>query len=124
MVNNQRITECIKMSDDDTVGSWYGGLVVAVTPGNACLIAYGDGDMDDCPIEKVRGLLEMGKLKVLQDERGLVKDEWQAAKAMAASLLKVGGGLRPSRCPSGRGWPGSLQRDYLLRPPSISPNLG
>jgi hypothetical protein len=95
MVVNKRITKCFKSSEDDTVGTWYGGLVLAVNPGIGCLIAFDDGDMHESSIQEMVGLQEMRKLQLMQDERGLVDDNWQATKALGASLLKVGGEYAP-----------------------------
>ena len=83
-----RIQECFKESADDPVGKWYGELVVAVTDEN-CLIACDDGDMSVHSRAEIRGLVEMARLKVLEDARGLVADMWQADKACAVSYLRV-----------------------------------
>ena len=67
MVVNKRITKCFKSSEDDTVGTWYGGLVLAVNPGIGCLIAFDDGDMHESSIQEMVGLQEMRKLQLMQD---------------------------------------------------------
>ena len=95
MVVGQRVKECIKTSEADTVGTWYGATVMAVSNEPAVLAAYDDGDCDDWGLDRVQGLLEMGKLGLLEDGRGLVADEWQVEKALEMSSLKTKDGYMP-----------------------------
>ena len=74
MVVNARVSECFKVDNEDTVGKWFGGMVVAVNE-HHCLIAFYDGDLDEHSLEQVKWLHAMGKLTVQQDERGQVSDE-------------------------------------------------
>ena len=59
------------------MGTWYGATVMPVSNEPAVFAAYDDGDCDDWGLDRVQGLLEMGKLGLLEDGRGLVADEWQ-----------------------------------------------
>ena len=64
MEKKTRVKECFKESEDDTVGSWYGGLVVARTS-SSCLIAFDDGETSVHSSAMMQGLLDMGKLALL-----------------------------------------------------------
>ena len=88
MVEGQRVRECFKMSDDDTVGTWFGGLVVTMEDG-ACMVAYDDGDAARRDREHVQGLVEMGKMDVLDGGSGLSGGNPVREKACEMSRLKV-----------------------------------
>ena len=89
MVVGQRVKECIKTSEGDTVGTWYGATIMVVDDEPACLAAYDDGDCEGWSLARVQGLLEMGKLGLLEDGRGRMADEWQVEKALVMSSLKT-----------------------------------
>ena len=91
-----RIQECFKMSDDvdDTVGKWFGGQVLAVGR-DSCLIGFDDGDLSVHSKESIKWLAEMGKLKLLEETRGLVAGIWQAEKALACSSIRINENYQP-----------------------------
>ena len=89
-----RIKECFGTSVGDEEGKWFGGLVVGISEAG-CLIGWDDGDLQPHSREQIQGLVEMGKLSVLEDPRGLVADVWQADKVCGASHLRVKEELYP-----------------------------
>ena len=91
MVVGKRFKECFRANDADTVGTWYGGLVLAVYNDRGhYLCAYDDGDMHEHSLQQIQGLIELGKIDVLTSVCGLVDDVPQAIRVIAASQLNKG----------------------------------
>eukprot|EP00966_Prymnesium_polylepis_P134378 3105674-Prymnesium_polylepis.1 len=91
--DTQRIKQCFRQSADDQIGSWTGGLCGPVSD-QLAVVGYDDGDLITQSIEELRGVFEMGKLKV-HSRTGLANDQECATLALALCPMKHGGSTYP-----------------------------
>lgn len=89
LVEGSRIQECFRLTEDDTNGSWFGG-VVGPTMGGRTAIAFDDGDLVWHSREDLLGLSNMGKFKACIHPEGLLADAPQSKWAKDISLMQCG----------------------------------
>jgi hypothetical protein len=85
-----RLQECFKTSNDDTVGSWYGGVVGPVEPDGRIVIGFDDGDLRVCTVAELTALHTLGKLSRNTVTAGLVGGVSVILKATSLCLMKCG----------------------------------
>ena len=90
-----RFQECLKQSDEDTTGVWYGGTIAESLDDARLVMAYDDGDLSSMQPAEVRGLFEMGRLSHCTVPGGLVADKPTALRALTVSHMKCGDMMVP-----------------------------
>ena len=85
-----RLQECFNTSNDDTVGSWYGGVVGPVEPDGRIVIGFDDGDLRVCTVAELTALHTLGKLSRNTVTAGLVGGVSVILKATSLCLMKCG----------------------------------
>lgn len=91
-----RVQVAFKQEDDDQEGIWWGAIVGAHSANKAhVFLAYDDGELKCHPREELRDLLQQGKLKALNSDRGLVSGETVPEVALSVCHIRVNKKILP-----------------------------